>query len=135
VKLFLLRCCGSLMVLVIEKSVGDDVWMQGNTRHCQTNVGLWKFLGMWCLFLPFSIGLVKWSVIEATIFFVVPIGRFLACSKLFLLSCCELEVDGDGNGRRVLMMFGCRETHDIVKQMLGCGSFWGCGVCSCLFNW
>jgi hypothetical protein len=55
VKLFLLRCCGSLMVLVIEKSVGDDVWMQGNTRHCQTNVGLWKFLGMWCLFLPFQL--------------------------------------------------------------------------------
>lgn len=59
--------------------------------------------------LAFSIGLVKWSVIKATIFFVVPIGRFLACSKLFLLSCCELEVDGDGNGRRVLMMFGCRD--------------------------
>lgn len=46
--------------------------------------------------LAFSIGLVKWSVIKATIFFVVPIGRFLASSKLFLLSCCELEVDGDG---------------------------------------
>lgn len=34
-----------------------------------------------------------------------------------------------------MMMFGCRETHDIVKKMLGCGCFSGCGVCSCLFNW
>lgn len=65
--------------------------------------------------LAFSIGLVKWSALEATIFFVVPIGRFLACSNLFSVSCYELEVDGNGNGKRMLMMFGCRD-HTPIAQ-------------------
>lgn len=45
------------MVLEIEMSVGDDVWMQGNTRHCETNGRFVDVLGdmIFVLALPVSI--------------------------------------------------------------------------------
>lgn len=45
------------MVLEIETSVGDDVWMQGNTRHCETNGRFVDVLGdvIFVLALPVSI--------------------------------------------------------------------------------